>query len=232
MAGLVVVAALAGEAPVTLGKWICSYLKPESITSIEMAIERAEKNTTGEIVPIVVQNSTPIGNLPMILALAVFSGLLVVTFEVLAMDFYQYQFILLPSLALLSLGIGIFLSRLKAFQKLLTHPSDQKICVMERAELEFVRHKMTATKNRTGILLLISMMERRAVVLADKSISDLLPPETWTEVVRLMTSELKSKNLEKGLVLAIEKCGQILAQHFPSQANDTNELPNKLILID
>jgi putative membrane protein len=34
-----------------------------------------------------------------------------------------------------------------------------------------------------------------------------------------------------GMVAAVERIGQVLAAHFPRSADDTNELPDRLILL-
>jgi uncharacterized membrane protein len=41
---------------------------------------------------------------------------------------------------------------------------------------------------------------------------------------------MSSKNLSKGFIPAIEKCGELLAAHFPRNTEDENELPNHPIL--
>ena len=61
-------------------------------------------------------------------------------------------------------------------------------------------------------------MERRAVVLADKSIKDKLPPETWTEVCNILIDGIKEGNMGLAFKSAIEKCGDILAPDFPNSA--------------
>lgn len=99
-----------------------------------------------------------------------------------------------------------------------------------RAELEFYRHYQNRTQGHTAILLFVSMLEHRAVVLADKAIASKLPPETWDEVVRLMTSELKHKDLTSGMIKAVQKSAQILSQHFPAHPENKNELGNQLVI--
>lgn len=73
-------------------------------------------------------------------------------------------------------------------------------------------------------------MERYSVVLADKAISEKLPPETWNDVLKILNSGMKSHQLAKGFVPAVEKCGELLAAHFPIKKDDMNELPNYPIL--
>lgn len=99
-----------------------------------------------------------------------------------------------------------------------------------RAELEFYRHYQGKTEHRTAILIFVSLLEHRAVVLADKAIAQKLPPETWTQVVQLLTEEMKKKDLATGMIRAIEKCSQILTEHFPAQKENPNELSNSLVI--
>ncbi len=117
-------------------------------------------------------------------------------------------------------------------QRLLTSQSDQIFQAEERAQLEFFQHQVNQTKKATGILLFVSLMEKRVVVLGDQSISQKIKPETWQEVVKLILEGIKSEKMSKGFEAGIVKCGEILSTHFPIQKNDTNELSNELILKD
>ena len=45
----------------------------------------------------------------------------------------------------------------------------------------------------------------------------------------MITAGLKSGQACNGFCQAIERCGDILAAHFPHQANDKDELPNRLV---
>jgi putative membrane protein len=72
-------------------------------------------------------------------------------------------------------------------------------------------------------------LERRVVVLADRGINEKVQEGTWDEVIGILTNGLKSGNACDGFCKAIERCGEILAGHFPRSGDDRDELPNKLV---
>jgi putative membrane protein len=78
-------------------------------------------------------------------------------------------------------------------------------------------------------LILISLLEHRVEVLADKGINEKVSAGTWDEIVHIITAGLKSGNACDGFCQAIERCGEILAQHFPRSPDDQDELANKLV---
>jgi putative membrane protein len=66
-------------------------------------------------------------------------------------------------------------------------------------------------------------------VLADRGINDVVPADTWDGVVRTVTDGLRSGDTCNALCKAIERCGQLLEEHFPVKTDDTDELPNMII---
>jgi putative membrane protein len=78
-------------------------------------------------------------------------------------------------------------------------------------------------------LIFASLLEHRVIVLADRGIDAKVEPGTWKSVVTILTDGLKSGNACDGFCKAIERCGDILAAHFPPGPGDQNELSNKLV---
>jgi putative membrane protein len=126
--------------------------------------------------------------------------------------------------------ITAILYRLPLVQRILTNKLDREAQVSMRALNEFYQLGMTKTRDQTGILIYLSMMEHQVVVLADEGISSKLPPETWQGVVDLVLQGKKDKDLESGIIAAIARCGEILSSQFPIKDDDTNELSNHLII--
>lgn len=109
-------------------------------------------------------------------------------------------------------------------------PRIRQKLVLLRAELEFHRMHMHRTKARTGILIMASLHEREAVVLADEAIAKKLPAETWNEVIQILLAGIKAKDAASGFCNAIKKCGEILSLHFPAQNQNPDELSNRFII--
>ena len=85
------------------------------------------------------------------------------------------------------------------------------------------------TTGRTGILIYLSMRERRAEIVADEAITSKVSPDVWGEAMAAMLDELKRGSCGAGVVAAVERVGKVLAEHLPREADDVNELPDRLI---
>ena len=102
-----------------------------------------------------------------------------------------------------------------------------------RARNAAVRHfKVGAesrTHGRTGVLLYLSMREHRAEIVADATIASQVPAEVWGEAMADMLGEIREGRVAEGLAAGIRDVGVVLAERFPRDAEDTNELPDRLI---
>ncbi len=78
------------------------------------------------------------------------------------------------------------------------------------------------THGRTGILIYLSMREHRAEIVADEAIAT-------CEAMAAMLGHIKQGRVADGMIAAVGKVGEVLAEHFPRAENDTNELPDRLI---
>ena len=85
------------------------------------------------------------------------------------------------------------------------------------------------TTGRTGILIYLSMRERRAEIVADEAITSKVSPDVWGEAMAAMLAELKRGSCGAGVVAAVERVGKVLAEHLPRETDDVNELPDRLI---
>jgi putative membrane protein len=73
------------------------------------------------------------------------------------------------------------------------------------------------------------MAEHRAEIVADEAILKVTDEHTWGEAMTALIAEVREGRPAEGIVAAIERVGGVLAEHFPRTAEDTNEIPDKLI---
>jgi putative membrane protein len=221
-----------------LPKWIRPYLKPQDLDQIKKTIREEEKGMSGEIIPVVVRGSSAIGHMPLLLFLLL--GFLVFFFD---LPGWQERVFSLSSLPLgavfwwqiIDLSLVLLLVRFLAprpwIQRWLTPKDDQIHQVEARAELEFFASKVFETEKNTGIMIFLSLMERRVVVLADQKILKRCPSETWQEVIDRITQAVHEKNLASGLQEGIRICASILKEELAQDPEAyVNELPNDLII--
>lgn len=101
--------------------------------------------------------------------------------------------------------------------------------VQERANGEFFGLGMDHTRDHTGVLIMISLKERRVEVRAGEEINKKVAKNTWESVMEIIVGSIKSGTPEEGICQAVEKAGNILAEHFPRKEDDTNEISDEII---
>lgn len=210
--------------------WAQSFLSEKDFERVSFAVARAEHSTTGEIVPMIVRKSSATGHVILLLTLFfLVSALTMGVDELEALDEVDSHWVIL-GMALISFGLGWLLAQFSALQRWLTIPADLQAEVELRAELEFYRKGLHSTHGKTGVLLFVSLMERRAVVLADEAIAKKLPQNSWNEICQIMIQGIKQGKPADGMISAIQRSGELLSHEFPLTGENPNELSNQLIL--
>jgi putative membrane protein len=202
-------------------KQIISGLDAKKISD---GVAAAEMGTAGEIVPMIVLRSSAIGHVPVLLALFIFClGLM------LEIYFQTEQLWMIAANLIFSIALSFILSRFLFVQRYLVPRVDAELQTWRRAHSEFSQAKLSQTQSRVAILIFVSIMEHKAVVLADEGISRLCPQEMWDEVVHILTSHFKRGDWQAGFEKAIARTGEILSRHLPAAAENHNEIPDRLI---
>ncbi|SEP22637.1 TLP18.3, Psb32 and MOLO-1 founding protein of phosphatase [Flavobacterium sp. CF108] len=98
----------------------------------------------------------------------------------------------------------------------------------DRALEVFHELRMHETKLKNGVLLYFAVDDKNFVICGDKGIDDLVPDDFWDCTKDIMTNHFKSGNFKQGIVDGILNAGEQLKKHFPSLADDTNELSNEI----
>lgn len=202
------------------------FFTREEQENIELAVKQAESRTSGEIVPMVVDNSYDYPRAELIGAgtLALATGLLI---SWLFGGESIWWFV--PAYILSFLIFYLLIKNVEWLKRKLIHPDELSAEVKEKAVLSFVEQGLHETRDRTGILILISLFEHRVQVLADSGINAKVPPHTWDEIVAVIIDGLKNRNAAAAVCQAVERCGELLEEHFPRKTDDTDELPNLII---
>lgn len=102
--------------------------------------------------------------------------------------------------------------------------------VRHRAIRAFHEKGLTRTKERTGVLFFISILEHKVWVLADKGIHEKIGQETLNKFAAKVSKGIADGRACDALCDAIKEAGQLLATHFPIRPDDTDELPNGLMI--
>jgi putative membrane protein len=191
--------------------------------AVSRAVETAEARTSGEIVVMVVEASDGYAGVRMgaAAALGFIAGLAVLA---LGLD----PVLWLPPVQLAGFGLGFALGGLRALLGRLAPRALQDASVDRAARAAFLSEGVLETRDRTGILIYVSLLEHRVQVLADRGIHARVEAGTWDGVVERILAGVRAERAEAGLVEAIACCGELLAQHFPPRPDDKDELANRM----
>jgi putative membrane protein len=193
---------------------------------IEQTVIAAEGKTSGEIVPMIVSASGRYAEAE--LAGVVFGLIMGTMMELIWHDPWGqvHAYIGWPMVGAI---LGYAAARIPALKRRILPQRRIAEAVHLRSLAAFAGQGLHHTRDETGILLFASLLEHRVVVLADRGIDSKVEPGTWQTVVDTITQGLERGKACDGFCKAIERCGDILAVHFPAQKNDQNELANKLV---
>jgi putative membrane protein len=201
-------------------------LDPAARQRVSEAVAQAERGTSGEIVPLVVASSDDYADQRWRVAVA--AALLTAAALHAFRPELEVMSILWSEVAALVVAFA-----LAGWSPLLRRflPRAQAVsAVKRRAWVGFNELGLSRTRDRTGVLIFVSMLEHRVEILADQGIDSQVPPGTWDEIMKRLVSKIQGGDLAEGLRVAVLDCGDILRAKFPARADDTDELPNTLVV--
>ena len=211
---------------------ISKLFSDADFAAVRAAVTEAEQRTSGEIVPFVVPASDPYAN-------AVWKGtafgallgpLLAVALHHL-WDLWGTHldlWIIVPAAA--GAAVGFLLAAfVPAVKRWLAGDEMLDLRARQRAEMTFLEEEVFLTRDRTGILIFVSLFEHRVVVIGDSGIDALVQPGQWDGVVAEVVGGIRAGRPGEALVAAIHQCGDLLERHgVARRADDANELSNEL----
>ena len=209
-------------------------LTAEEQERVERAVVAAERRTNAEIVPMIVARSGVYRDarhhVGLVLALVVLIVLLTCDTLWLPWGWHASNAAWLILATLLAYGVGVWLGTVVPVIRLFTSVERMQQKVRLRAERAFAQHAVSQTRERTGVLIMVSLLERQIYVLPDHPLSKRIPAEQWSRVVQMAVDRLKAGDLVGGLCQAIEACGALLQDICPGRPDDNpDELPNRLL---
>lgn len=193
----------------------------EAIASL---VKEAERKTSGEIVVRVVQSS---GDYRAVLFICVLCGSGLGTLVALTISHFSWASTLLEW-QLAGAAVGTVVSFSQAVRRFCFGKNQLEKNVHEAALASFLTEGVAETRDRTGILLYVSELERRVEIVADRAVHLKLGKNYWDSQVAGICKSLRDKKAFEGISQAVKEMGTLLGEHFPRKKDDTNELPDSV----
>ncbi len=211
---------------------VAKYFSQDDLREIEAAVRAAEQRTAGEIVPYAVSHSdhyeaaawkgATLGGF----AAAVAAG--VARWFGDAWGVPSLAWVMLP--ALVGGGLGYLVAAtVRPLKLALAGAAKVEHRVRQRAAAAFLENEVFKTRARTGVLIFLSLFERRVVVLGDSGINARVGQHEWDAIVAGIVAGMRADRPGKALAGAIARCGELLEHdHVARAADDADELPDTL----
>jgi putative membrane protein len=202
------------------------HISEQDRERIAAAIRSAEARTSGEIVCVLARTSSHATALPVFIAAA----------AALALPWLLVVFTAMTVHRILSLQVIAFLALLALFClpriRVALMPRKARRAIAHRVAIEqFTSRGIARKKDRSGILIFVSLAERYARIIADEGIAALVPQSEWQAAVDALIAHMRDGRIADGFVAAIDVCGNKLAKHFPRNTASTDVLPDRIYLI-
>lgn len=198
---------------------------------LNVHVDETEKRTRTQIVLTVIQRSDTYAELPWkAFALgASVAGLLLLLIDWWLYDWYAHVTPLITMVGVLACGalLALLTVMIPRFSRYLLSDYRAEVEVQQYAKSLFLDRELFATRKRTGILLLVSLFERRVVILADKGLDERLKEDDVQNIIATMTPLLKRKQISQAFDAGLDQLSHILTTTAPDAGDD--ELPNEII---
>ncbi len=228
---MVFLAAVARRAAAALqGDGEMALMNREDYARVAEAIRQAEAQTDGEIYAVLARRSDDYFA-PAALAVSV-AAMLGAVLCALLMRYYWVQADTVVFVTAFVSAWACALAILWFFPNLCTSLVPHRTLYKrahQNASSQFLARNIHLTRNRTGVLLFVSVEERYGEVYADEAIDMRVAQQEWDSIVAMLIDHARAKDYAAGYLKAIEASGALLAKHFPKSHDDRNELDDHLV---
>jgi putative membrane protein len=193
---------------------------------ISTAIRAAEAKTSGEIICVLAQTSSDAKGLPVLVAAVVALALpwLLVAYTAMSV----HRILTLQIVVFVALGVLLCLPRVRVALM----PRAARRAVAYRVAMDqFASRDISRKRDRTGILIFVSLAERYARIIADEGIAARVSQSEWQGAVDVLIAHMRDGRIVDGFIAAIDVCGNALATNFPCSETSRDELPDRIYLI-
>jgi putative membrane protein len=203
-----------------------TFFSDEDKERIRQAVKDAESRTSGEIATMVVDHSDRYHEAEVLGGILV-AGLaaLIIAVGVQHVTIWTH----IPLVCILYIPARLLFIRVPRLKLPFINKLRMMHAVRERAVRAFYEKKLYKTRDENGVLIFISILERKVWILGDRGVDRQIPHATWQSHANEISVGIREGRACAALCTVIGKCGQVLAEHFPRKEDDTNELPDDLI---
>ena len=200
------------------------FFSVEAKQATAASVKNVEACTSAEVVVAVRKRSGRYGVLAYHFGLGLAAA--VVAYLLLVPAVYTVEAIALDGILAFALG-SVLAANFDTVLRLLSRPSTIASNMHGAARAAFFDLGISRTTGRNGILVYVSLFERRCVVLADLGIDPKALEPGWLAAGEELEHALKRRDLP-AFQKALQRLGPVLGRVHPRSEDDVNELPDEV----
>ncbi|MCQ2241536.1 TPM domain-containing protein [Treponema sp.] len=218
-------------------------LSESDLEKIKDAVRKAEDKTSGEIALAVTAESSSYAEWELIAAAVTALALFLCVFPMssqiyawLETRFWGiepwYLSLFYAGLSSIAVVVLYFLYNIPVIDALVIPVSVKNRAVTHRALRHFTESGVYCTDNHSGILIFVSWFEKQVRIVADRHISEKVSEDLWNIIADEIAENMAKGSAREAFVSAVEKCGQLLEENFPSEGVKKNQLYDGLVILE
>ncbi|MBW1806952.1 MAG: hypothetical protein JRJ87_02075 [Deltaproteobacteria bacterium] len=198
------------------------------LDGLEKMVEDFEVGTTAEMVVVLAHKSERYWDVPFkVGCLAAFGTLAALIY--LPIDFLADMLLLDTFLAF---AVGYVAGRTSPFLiRSLTTRKRRERAVKLAAQAAYTARGVSMTRERNGILVFISWLERSVELIPDVGVDRCVALPVWNAATRLVMSIPIQKGFPETFIRAMQPLNQAFAEHMPCREDNPDEIPNRPVVI-
>lgn len=194
-------------------------------TYVYEVIEEIEKNSVVEIVTMIKPKSDNYRDI----SFATGAILLFIsyTYFMFAPTIFNVYWIYFMTLSLFIFGF-LMVEVVRPLKRLFARSKRLNKQVELNARAIFQKGGLHHTSKKAGILVYMSLFEKKSFIIADKGAKKALPSEVWKSIEENFQNAFKAPDFNASLIQNLKNCKDIFSKYLPATENDINELPDNL----
>ena len=101
----------------------------------------------------------------------------------------------------------------------------------QRAEQLFALLRVWDTAENSGVLIYVQLIDHAIEIVADRGIATKVAQAEWDAICRAMERDFSAGKFRDGSIEGLRKVTDLLARHFPAGVQNTDELPNRPVVL-
>lgn len=193
------------------------------LEKVEASVAAVEQGSDAEVVVVVAPRSGSYADVNLRWAILFGLGALTV---ILHSSWSFHEDLVVLDVVLFGLLGGLLSHRLDPMRRLLTTTRRRHAQVLAAARQAFVEEGVSATRERNGVLLYVSLLEREVEILPDLGLDGKVPRAEWNEVLHDLRRATSLQDLEQRFLRALGRLKERLPLHAPATGDNPDEIPN------